>query len=154
MAALRLVVELTFGDEDVTKLIAMTRSRTEPASRVERARMLLAYRDNPSFFAVGRALGVHHQTVQRCVERAVAFGPLAALDDSPRPGRETTITSEAKEWLVDLACRKAKDLGYPHELWTTRLLARHAVSMALWPAMPALPIWSRARSARSSTRAR
>src|SRR6202034_4167475 len=23
------------------------------------------------------------------------------------------------------ACRKAKDLGYPHELWTTRLLARH-----------------------------
>jgi transposase len=24
-----------------------------------------------------------------------------------------------------LACRKAKDLGYPHELWTTRLLARH-----------------------------
>ena len=126
MAARRLVVELPLGDDDVTKLMAMTRSRTEPASRVERARMLLAYRDDPSFFAVGRALGVHHQTVQRCVERAVAFGPLAALDDSPRPGREATITSEAKEWLVDLACRKAKDLGYPHELWTTRLLARHA----------------------------
>ena len=126
MAARRLVVELTLGDDDVTKLMAMTRSRTEPASRVERARMLLAYRDDPSFFAVGRALGVHHQTVQRCVGRAVAFGPLAALDDSPRPGREATITSEAKEWLVDLACRKAKDLGYPHELWTTRLLARHA----------------------------
>src|SRR5246500_5049516 len=126
MAARRLVVELTLEDDDVTKLMAITRSRTEPASRVERARMLLAYRDDPSFFAVGRALGVHHQTVQRCVGRAVAFGPLAALDDSPRPGREATITSEAKEWLVDLACRKAKDLGYPHELWTTRLLARHA----------------------------
>jgi hypothetical protein len=27
---------------------------------------------------------------------------------------------------VSLARRKAKDLGYPHELWTTRLLARHA----------------------------
>jgi len=25
-----------------------------------------------------------------------------------------------------VACRKAKDLGYPHELWTTRLLASHA----------------------------
>jgi hypothetical protein len=23
-------------------------------------------------------------------------------------------------------CQKAKDVGYPHELWTTRLLARHA----------------------------
>ena len=126
MAAPRLVVELTIGEEDVTKLVTIARSRTEPAIRVERARMLLAYRDDPSFFAVGRALGVHHQTVQRCVERAVAFGPLAALDDSLRPGKEATITPEAKAWLVSLACQKAKDLGYPHELWTTRLLARHA----------------------------
>ena len=126
MAAPRLVVELALGDEDVAKLAAIARSRTEPASRVERARMLLAYRDNPSFFAVGRALGVHHQTVQRCVERAIAQGPLAALDDSARSGKASTITPEAKAWLVALACRKAKDLGYPHELWTTRLLASHA----------------------------
>ena len=45
------------------------------AARVERAGILLAYREDPSFFAVGRALGLHHQTVQRCVERAVAEGP-------------------------------------------------------------------------------
>jgi hypothetical protein len=32
-------------------------------------------------------LGVHHQTVQRCVERALAYGPIAALDDRQRPGR-------------------------------------------------------------------
>jgi len=106
--------------------MSIARSRTESASRVERARMLLAYRDDPSFFAVGRALGVHHQTVQRCVERALAYGPLAALDDRPRPGAAPKITAEAKAWLVSLACRKAKDLGYPHELWTTRLLAQHA----------------------------
>jgi transposase len=78
--------------------------------------MLLAYRDDPSFFAVGQALGVHHQTVQRCVERALAYGPIAALDDRQRPGKEATITPEAKAWLVSLACRKAKELGYPHEL--------------------------------------
>jgi transposase len=88
--------------------------------------MLLAYRDDPSFFAVAHALGVHHQTVQRSVERALAYGPMAALDDRPRSGKEPTITAEAKAWLVSLACRKAKELGYPHELWTTRLLARHA----------------------------
>jgi transposase len=56
----------------------------------------------------------------------VAYGAVVALDDRPRPGREPTITAEAKAWLTSLACRKAKDLGYPHELWTTRLLARHA----------------------------
>ena len=126
MAAPRLLVELTIGGEDVTTLMAIARSRTEPASRVERARMLLAYRDEPSFFAVGRLLGVHHQTVQRCIERAAALGPLAALDDSARPGKMATITPEAKAWLVSLACQKAKNFGYPHELWTTRLLARHA----------------------------
>jgi transposase len=125
MAAWRRAIELSLEDESMAKLRSIAQSRTEPASRVERARILLAYRSNPSFFAVGRELGLHHQTVQRCVERAVVEGPMVALDDRPRPGREPTITLEAKTWLVSLACRKAKDFGYPHELWTTRLLARH-----------------------------
>src|SRR5260370_42246392 len=126
MTAWRQAIELSIGAEDLARLISITRSRTESASRVERARILLAYREDPSFFAVGRALGVHHQTVQRCVERALAYGPMAALDDRPRSGKEPTITAEAKAWLVSLACRKAKELGYPHEFWTTRLLARPA----------------------------
>src|ERR1700726_97696 len=126
MTARRRGIELSIGEEDLARLVSIARSRTEPASRVERARMLLAYRKDPSFFAVGQALGVHHQTVQRCVERALAYGAMAALDDRPRPGKVPTITAEAKTWLVSLACRKAKDLGYPHEMWTTRLLARHA----------------------------
>jgi transposase len=126
MAGWRQAIELALSEEDVTRLGVVARSRTEPASRVERARILLAYWEDRSFFAVARAIGVHHQTVQRCVERALAYGPTAALDDRPRPGKEPTITAAAKAWVVDLACRKAKELGYPHELWTTRLLARHA----------------------------
>jgi transposase len=126
MARWRQAVELAMNDGEVASLLTISRSRTEPASRVERAQMLLAYREKPSFFAVGQRLGVHHQTVQRCIERALAYGPLMALDDRPRPGKEPTITPEAKAWLVSLACDKAKEHGYPHELWTTRLLARHA----------------------------
>jgi transposase len=126
MAAWRRAIELALAPEDVAKLTSIARSRTEPAGRVDRARMLLAYRDEPSFFAVGQVLGLHHQTVQRCVERAVALGPMEALDDRPRPGREPSTTADAKAWLVSLACQKPKELGYPHELWTTRLLARHA----------------------------
>src|SRR5499425_2813339 len=126
MATWRRAVELAMSGEEIETLTALSRSRTESASRVSRAAMLLAYRENPSFFAVGRRLGAHHQTVQRCVERAVAYGALAALDDRPRPGKEPVITPEAKAWLVSLACDKAREHGYPHELWTTRLLARHA----------------------------
>jgi transposase len=126
MAAWRRAIELSLGDADLEKLRSIAQSRTEPASRVERARILLGYWKDPSFFAVGRVLGLHHQTVQRCVERAAVEGPMAALDDRRHPGKEPTITMEAKAWLTALACRKAKDFGYPHELWTTRLLARHA----------------------------
>src|SRR5580693_10354323 len=126
MAGWRRVIELTITDEEIERLKALSRSRTEPASRVSRAQILLAYRENPSFCAVGQRVGVHHQTVQRCVERALGYGPLAAIEDRPRPGKEPVITPEAKAWLVSLACDKAKEHGYPHELWTTRLLARHA----------------------------
>ena len=126
MAARRRVVEFEMSEADRTALLAISRSRGEKACRVERARLLLAYRETPSFYAVGRTVGVTHQTVSRCVERARAQGVMAALDDLPRPGKEPRITVEARAWLVSLACDKAKEHGYPHELWTTRLLARHA----------------------------
>ena len=126
MAAPRRVVELSIGSDEVSLLESIARSRTEPAIRVERARMLLAYRANPSSTAVGEQIGVMRHTVRRCVRRAQRLGAIAALDESPRPGKAPSITPEARAWLVSLACQKAKDLGYPHELWTTRLLARHA----------------------------
>ena len=103
MAGWRQAVALAMTGEEIEALTALSRSRTEPSGRVSRAAMLLGYREKPSFFAVGRRLGVHHQTVQRCVERAMAYGALAALDDRPRPGKEPTITPEAKAWLVSLA---------------------------------------------------
>jgi hypothetical protein len=43
---------------------------------------ILAYREDRSF-AVARALGLHHQTVQRCVERAVAEGRDGGARRSP-----------------------------------------------------------------------
>ena len=96
MAGWRQAVALAMSGEEIEALTALSLSRTEPAGRVARAAMLLGYREKPSFFAVGRRLGVHHQTVPRCVERAMAYGGLAALDDRPRLGKEPTITPEAK----------------------------------------------------------
>ena len=127
MAGWRQAVALAMTGEEIEALTALSRSRTEPAGRVSRAAMLLGYREKPSFFAVeDEDLACIIGQTQRCVEQAMAYGALAALDDRPRPGQEPTITPEAKAWLVSLACDKAKEHGYPHELWTTRLLARHA----------------------------
>jgi transposase len=126
MATSRRSIKLTINKADLAQIGSIARSRTEPAGRVERSRILLAYRQDPSFHAVGQTMGLHAQTVQRCIERAKAEGALAALDERARPGKKPTITVEAKTWVVALACRKAKELGYPHEVWTTRLLADHA----------------------------
>ena len=125
MAAPRRVIEVAFTEQELVDLERVSRSRTEPASHVQRACILLAYRRTPSLYATGRAIGVTHQTVERCLRRARELGVMAAPKDSPRPGREPTITVEAKTFVLDLACRKPKDLGYPHEVWTTRLLAEH-----------------------------
>jgi hypothetical protein len=51
----RHAVELAMSGEDIGRLTEISRSRTERASWVERAQMLLAYRENPSFFAVGES---------------------------------------------------------------------------------------------------
>jgi hypothetical protein len=43
---------------------------------------------------------------------ALRLGAMAALDDSPRPGKAPEIAADATAWLVSLACQKAKDPGY------------------------------------------
>ncbi len=126
VVAPRRVIALPTDAEQRQRLLDISRSRTEPTGRVERARIILAYLQDPSAYAVARTIGVTQQTVTRCLARAAELGVIAALDDRPRAGRDPVITAEAKTWLVALACRKAKELGYPHELWTTRLLAAHA----------------------------
>ena len=126
MVAPRRLIALPTDEEQRQRLLEISRSRTEPTSRVERARIILAYLAEPSAYAVARTIGVTQQTVSRCLKRAAELGVIEALDDRPRAGRDPVITAEAKTWLVALACQKPKELGYPHELWTTRLLAAHA----------------------------
>jgi hypothetical protein len=60
--------------EQRQRLLAISRSRTEPTSRVERARIILAYLQDPSAYAVARAIGVTQQTVTRCLESAAELG--------------------------------------------------------------------------------
>jgi hypothetical protein len=111
VVAPRRVILLSTDAEQRQRLLEISLSRTEPTCRVERGRIILAYLQNPSAYAVARAIEVTQQTVTRCLERAAELGVIAALDDRPRAGRDPVITAEAKTWLVALACRKAKELS-------------------------------------------
>ncbi len=116
---------LVFGDDVQARLEGISRSRSESAQHVERARILLGYAGGQTVSAIARALGTNRPKVERCVDKGLQLGALAALGDLPRKGRPGTISSEARAWVVSLACVKPKALGYPEELWTTHLLASH-----------------------------
>lgn len=116
---------LELSEESRNKLESTAKSRTEKASRVERAKMVLAYADGDSVSSIARMMSTNRPKVERCIDKALQVGVLAALDDLPRSGKKTRISQEAKAWLVSLACQKPKDFGYSLELWTTRLLAKH-----------------------------
>lgn len=106
-------------------LAAIAQSGMQPTRAVTRARILLAYADRESVSAIARKLGTNRPKVERCIDKALQFGVERALDDLPGRGRHAVITSEARAWVISLACSKPKDLGYSYELWTTRLLATH-----------------------------
>src|SRR5580692_8769346 len=106
MVAPRRVIALPTDADQRQRLVEISRSRTEPTSRVERARIILAYLEDPSAYAAARTIGVTQQTVTRCLERAAELGVIEALDDRPRAGRDPVITAAAKTWLVALAGRK------------------------------------------------
>lgn len=116
---------LSLTAESRAELATIARSRTLPARRVERARILLGYADRESVSEIARKLGTSRPKVERCIDKALQFGAERALDDLPGRGRRPTVTAEARAWVVSLACRQPKELGYSYELWTTRLLAEH-----------------------------
>ena len=116
---------LVLSDDMRSTLEALVRTRSASVQRVERARILLAYADGSSVSAIARELGTNRPKVERCIDKGLQLGALAALADLPRKGRPGRITPEARAWVVSLACIKPKQLGYPEELWTTRLLASH-----------------------------
>jgi transposase len=130
--------KLVLDEETRTWLQSVSVSYTVAAAHVERAKMLLAYAGGETISAIARKLGTNRPKVERTVDRALHFGVDAALDDLPRSGRPREITDEARLWVVDLACQKPKDLGYPEELWTTARLAAHVRKHCLGAGHPSL----------------
>ena len=150
MAAPRRVIALVSDAAQRQQLQEIARSRTEPASRVERARIILGYLAEPSAYAVACAVGVTAQTVSRCLDRAAELGVIEALDDRQRTGRDPTITAEARTWLVALACQSRRRWGIRTSCGRRGCWPRMPVIGAQPPATPVWPNSLKGRCARSS----
>jgi len=130
--------KLTMSAETRKGLMLISRSRTEPARRIERARILLDYESGKSVSAIARILKTNRPKIERCINKALQLGIEASLVDLAGRGKPPSITAEARAWLLSLACQKPKDLGYSYELWTTRLLAQHVQQHCLEAGHPSL----------------
>ena len=125
MAGWRQAVALAMTGEEIEALTALSRSRTEPAGRVSRAAMLLGYREKPS-----RSLPWDEDLaciIRQCNVASSERWPMARLRHLTDRDRAKADDHAGGQGLVGIfGLRRAKEHGYPHELWTTRLLARHA----------------------------
>jgi transposase len=123
--AMRRVKAVLLDDEHREMLMRISKSRTEEARRVERARILLMAADGNGDKKIAKEVGLNKNSIHNTVAKFHAMGIQAALSDLSRKGRPPRIDGEAKAWVISQACIKPQELGYAQELWTIQKLTEH-----------------------------
>src|SRR3712207_5293210 len=113
---------LTAGEASAVESLA--RSRTAPARRVERARVVLRASRGETPPAIAAALGLDAETVRRRIRRFNAEG-LAAFDDHHRSGRPATYSPDEVAAVIAAALTSPRRLGLPFASWTLDRLSRY-----------------------------
>ena len=90
-----------------------------------RASIILDYLDGYSDDRIASRNGINKNTVKNCLSKLREFGVEAALNDLPRPGKPRKITDDDRSWILNLACTKPLDYGYPDELWSYTIMTDH-----------------------------
>ena len=118
--------KIRLGEMERQRLMKLSQSRTAPLREVQRAAILLKHAEGENIVSIAKQLHISRPSIYKCLDKALAAGMETALKDKYHRPKEPTITEEAKAWIVNLACRKPKDLGYAAEIWTLSHLAKHA----------------------------
>jgi len=121
---------LALSEEQRLMLEELAGSRTAAQREVERAKVLLAYEQGKAPTEIQRALGVSRPTIYKCIDKALAAGVATGLRDRYHRPHAPQISEAAKAWVIDLACRKPKEVGLAAELWTLSALAEHVATHA------------------------
>jgi len=117
--------KLSFTQEELDYLIKLSRSINQAASIVERSKIVLLSYQGKNDTEISRELKTDYKTVRKWIKRVLDLGIKEGLVDKSRSGRPQDISAESRARVVSLACMKPKDPGYPHEIWTQRLLSKH-----------------------------
>jgi transposase len=123
----------TLTEDETATIKRLAHARTEPARRVERARIVWLAAAGERAPAIAGEVGVCAATVRFWLKRFNARG-VPGLDDDPRPGPTPTYSPEQVSLLIATVLTKPGDLGLPFATWTLdRLVAylaeRHGLAM-------------------------
>jgi transposase len=113
------------SEEDLKELKRIRTSTSEEKRRVTRASIILDYLDDYSDDKIATRNGINKNTVKNCLSKLREFGVGTALNDLPRSGKPRIITDDDKSWVLNLACTKPSEHGYPDELWTYTIMTDH-----------------------------
>jgi transposase len=117
--------QVSLSELQHAQLESLSKSRTEEARRVQRARILLMAAGGSTDAEIASAVSLNKNSVRNTIAKFFSVGMEAALGDLARPGRPAVIDDDAATWVKSVACTKPKDLGYAQELWTIRTLTAH-----------------------------
>ena len=111
--------------KDKSELTRISKSKTLPHREVIRSTILLKYMEDQTITSIAKDCNTNRPLVERCIDKAIAFGVMAALKDLPGRGVKPTITDDAKSWVLSIACTPPKGLGFANEVWTYSLLIKY-----------------------------
>lgn len=115
MATLVKLRDLTAAER--RELERLSRSRTEEARLVVRAKIVLGLAAGERPYQVADRVGVSRMAAYEWLHRFNAEG-LAGLTDHPRPGRPHTYTPDQRAAVIAAALTCPADLGLPFGSWT------------------------------------
>jgi transposase len=104
-------------DEEVEAVKQLAHSRTEPACKVERARIVWLSHRGKKVAAIAEELRLHAETVRTWLKRFNAQG-LRGLQDAPRSGRPATYSRAQVGEVIAAALTDPQALGLPFACWT------------------------------------
>ena len=110
--------------EERSAIETLARSRTAPARRVERARIVWRAGRGETPPAIAAALGLDAETVRRRIRRFNTEG-LAAVEDKPRSGRPATYSADVRAAVIAAALTDPQAFQLPFACWTLDRLAAY-----------------------------
>lgn len=116
---------ITLSEEDRSRLVSITKTRTLQAQTVTRARILLLKADGESVDAIADKVDLNRNSVLLCLKKYSQGGIENAIYDAPGRGRNAEITDDEKAWIINIACQRPGDFGYSAETWTYARLTEH-----------------------------